>query len=62
METKEQVVERLLKALMVHRHEYVSGKICSLTWVKVRLMVMREADFLGVTSMMLDYDDTLLDS
>lgn len=46
-------VDRLIKALALHRDEYTQGKIDSLTWIRARKMVMREAAFLGVTDMLL---------
>lgn len=53
MESSKETVARLLKALRLHRDEYVQGKLDSLTWVRARRMIMREAEFLEVTDMML---------
>jgi hypothetical protein len=52
-ETDEQVVKRLLKAIRLYRGEYIQGKLDSLTWIRARRMVMKEAEFLGVTDLML---------
>ena len=53
VETNEETVARLLKAMRLHRQEYLNGKLDSLTWVRARRMIMREAEFLGVTDLML---------
>jgi hypothetical protein len=53
MESSKEAATRLIKALALHRDEYVQGKLDSLTWIRARRMVMREAEFLGVTDMML---------
>ena len=53
VETNEETVTRLLKAMRLHRQEYLNGKLDSLTWVRARRMIMREAEFLGVTDLML---------
>jgi len=56
-ETDEQVVKRLLEAIRLHRKEYIQGKLDSLTWVRAHRMVIREAEFLGVTDLMLQRGD-----
>lgn len=52
-ETNEQVAKRLLEAIRLHREEYIQGKLDSLTWIRARRMVMEEAEFLGVTDLVL---------
>jgi hypothetical protein len=58
MESNKKTVARLLKALRLHRDEYIQGKLDSLTWIRARSMIMREAEFLGVTNMMLNTKET----
>ena len=41
--------DRLLRAMREHRRDYMSGKLDSLTWIRARRMIIREAEVLGVT-------------
>jgi len=41
--------DRLLRAMREHRRDYMSGKIDSLTWIRARQMIIREAEVLDVT-------------
>jgi len=41
--------DRLLRAMREHRRDYMSGKLDSLTWIRARRMIIREAEALGVT-------------
>jgi len=54
MESNKEAVARLFKALRLHRDEYLQGKLGSLTWIRARRMIMKEAESIGVTDMMLD--------
>jgi len=53
METDKETLQRLLSQLSLLRKEYQQGKIQSLTWIRARREVMREAEFLGVTDLLL---------
>lgn len=41
--------ERLLRAMRERRRDYMSGRLDSLTWIRERRMIIREAEDLGVT-------------
>ena len=41
--------ERLLRAMRERRRDYLSGRLDSLTWIRERRMIIREAEELGVT-------------
>ncbi len=41
--------DRLLRDMREHRRNYMSGKLDSLTWIRARQMIIREAEVLGVT-------------
>ena len=53
METDKETVQRLLSQLRLWRKEYQQGRIQSLTWIRARREVMREAEYLGVTDLLL---------
>ena len=44
---------RLLKDLRAERQRYIQGEICSLTWIRARRMIVREAEALGATDKLL---------
>lgn len=41
--------DELLEALRYARKAYLNGETCSLTWVRERRMIVKEAEFLGLT-------------
>ena len=45
----ETVCDRLLRDLRIARERHINGNADSLTWVMERRMIIREAEFLGVT-------------
>ena len=47
-------VDELLEALRLHREEYIQGKLDSLTWIKARRLIMKEAEILKLTDEMIE--------
>lgn len=41
--------DELLEALKYARKAYVNGETCSLTWVRERRMIVKEAEMLGIS-------------
>ena len=41
--------DELLEALRYARKAYVNGETCSLTWVRERRMIVKEAEMLGLS-------------
>ena len=48
-EEPESDADRLLRAMREHRRDYMGGRLDSLTWIRARRMIIREAEYLGVT-------------
>ena len=52
--SKEQIIEELLSALRVKRKAHMEGLITFEHWFHERRMIVREAEFHGVTSELLE--------
>ena len=48
-EEPESDADRLLRAMREHRRDYMNGRLDSLNWIRARRMIIREAEYLGVT-------------